>query len=80
MLFTEFGSGTQVRFPLSRIVCPERDQVTDLFTDGLELTGKIVYLSDAGEKRDYYAIVEVGGVETPLIVPVDQLELMSLKA
>jgi len=61
-------------------VCPERDQVTDLFTDGLELTGKIVYLSDAGEKRDYYAIVEVGGVETPLIVPVDQLELLSLKA
>ena len=78
MYFTEFGTGTQVRFPLSRIVCPERDQVSEFFTDGLKLTGKIVYLSDAGERRDYYAIVEVGGVGTPLIVPVDQLELLSL--
>jgi len=76
MFFTEFGNGTQVRFPLSIIVCPEQDQVVEHVTDHLELTGKIIYLSDAGEKKDYYAIVEVGGIQTPLIVPVDQLELM----
>ena len=76
MFFTEIGAGTQVRFPLSTIVCPEKDLVVEQVTDRLEVTGKIVYLSDAGEKRDYYAIVEVGGIHTPLIVPVDQLELV----
>ena len=76
MYFTQVGAGSEVRFQLSRIVCPEKDQVVIGLSGHLELTGKIVYLSDAGEKRDYYAIVEVGGVQTPLIVPVDQLELV----
>lgn len=76
MCFTEVGAGSEVRFQLARIVCPEKEQVVTSLSDHLEVTGKIVYFSDAGEKRDYYAIVEVGGVQTPIIVPVDQLELV----
>jgi len=75
MFFTDVRSGSLVRFQLSSIVCPDREQVLARITNRLNLTGKVVQLSDAGEKSDYYAIIQVGGVMSPLIVPVDQVEL-----
>jgi hypothetical protein len=73
MYYKELESGVPVRFQLSKAVCPEFCQLLENITDRLDVTGRVVYLSDAGEKKDFYAVVEVCGIETPLIVPVDQL-------
>ena len=72
-------SGTRVRFKLSDMVCPEVNQFLGNVTGDLELSGKIVYLSDSGEKRDFYAVVEVQGVTSPLIVPVSQIENLNFQ-
>ena len=71
----EIKPGSLVRFQLSGIVCPERQQVLEKITSRLNLTGKVVQLSDAGGRQDYYAIVQVGGIVSPLIVPVSRVEL-----
>ncbi|MCH9023419.1 MAG: hypothetical protein IID32_11755 [Planctomycetes bacterium] len=68
-------SGQEVRFQLSQVVCPEQDRLIEKITEGLEISGRIVYLSDGGDRKDYYAIVEVAGIATPLIIPVSQLEM-----
>lgn len=73
MYFKRLESGAPVRFQLSKAVCPAFYQILENMAECLEVTGRVVYLSDAGEKKDFYAVVEVCGVETPLIVPVDQL-------
>ena len=68
-------SGQKVRFQLSQVVCPEHDRLVEKITEGLEITGRVVYLSDGDDEKDFYAIVEVSGIATPLIIPVSQLEL-----
>jgi len=74
MWFKEIGAGTLVRFNLSSVVCPERENIIEKITSRLGLTGKVVMLSDAGEKRNHYAIVRVSGIMSPVVVPVDSLE------
>ncbi len=73
MYFKDLESGSPVRFQLSKAACPAFSQILENVTDRLDVTGRVVYLSDAGEKKDFYAVIEVSGIETPLIVPVDQL-------
>ena len=73
MYWPEVGPGSQVRFKLADVVCPEPEQVIDKLTETLEVTGKVVFLSDSGEEKDQFAIVEVNGVMCPLIVPVDEI-------
>ena len=75
MFYTDITSGSVVRFQLSSVVCPDREQILKKITNRLNLTGKVVQFSDAGDKHDYYAIVQVGGILNPLIVPVNQIEL-----
>ena len=70
-------SGTQVRFKLSSVICPDRQQIVENITHHLNLTGKVVQLSDAGEKQDFYAIVYVDGITNPLIVPIGEIEICS---
>ncbi len=75
MYCTNLGTGTQVRFRLGNVVCPDTDQLFNNIINDFELDGKIVYFSDSGEAKDYYAIVEVKGVTMPLVIPVQQLEI-----
>ncbi len=73
MYYKALESGSPVRFQLSKAVCPGFCQIVENLTDRLEVSGRVVYLSDSGEKKDFYAVVEVCGIETPLIIPVHQL-------
>ena len=75
MYFEEIKSGSLVRFQLSSIICPGQSQVLEKITRRLNLTGKVVQLSDAGNQQDFYVIVQVGGIVSPLIVPVNKVEL-----
>jgi len=76
-LVPEVTSGSTVRFKLLSVVCPEIKRVFEKVTHSLELTGKVVSLSDGGEQKNHFAIVEVGGIMSPLIVPVDEVKLCS---
>lgn len=73
MVYPMYGAGSQVRFSLENVVCPDLENILEKATSRLEVTGKVVMLSDAGKQERYYAVVEVGGIATPLIVPVDRL-------
>jgi len=37
------------------------------------LTGKVIDLSDTGMQEDAFVVVEVEGIEQPVIVPVERL-------
>ena len=74
MLIPDVESGATVRFKLESVVCPNVHEVIERVTKNLKLTGKVLFLSDAGEERNHFAIVEVNGIVSPLIVPVSQIE------
>jgi len=70
------GQGRRCRFRLADVVCPERRQALMQITADLEVSGEIAFLSDQGEQPDGFAIIDVEGVLSPLIVPVGRLELV----
>jgi hypothetical protein len=76
MYYPEIISGTFVRFKLANVVCPDSKIILEKTTGCLEVTGRVVLLSDAGKEKNYYAVVKVNGIATPLIVPVNQVELI----
>jgi hypothetical protein len=63
--------GKSCRFKLEDVICPERERVLLQVTPDLEVEGEILFLSDEGRKPDRFAIIEVAGILSPLIVPVD---------
>jgi len=66
-------SGATVSFRLSEVVCPDLQQILTQLTSDLKVSGKVVFFSDYGQKKNHFAIVDVEGVLSPLIVPVDRL-------
>ncbi len=73
MLFENVGAGTHVQFSLSSVVCPNVEDVIEKVTGRLALTGEVVMLSDSGEKKDRFAVVQVKGIAAPLVVPIEEL-------
>ena len=67
MYYPEIVSGTHVRFKMANVVCPDTEIILEKTTGCLEVTGRVVLLSDAGKEKNYYAVVEVNGIATPLI-------------
>ncbi len=61
------------RFRLSDVICPDRGQVQQQITANLQVSGEVMFMSDKGEEADRFAIVEVEGILSPLIVPVEHL-------
>ena len=66
-------TGTLVRFQLKEAVCPTAAEVAEQITPDLEIRGSVVFLSDSGDSKDHFAIVEVEGLATPVIVPVSRI-------
>lgn len=73
---TTLQSGSQIRFKLADVVCPDPQQVIREMTPAVEVTGQVVLLSDYGRRKDHFAIVTVQGLRSPLIVPVNQTTLV----
>lgn len=69
--------GSLVRFRIASVLCPETETIAKKITDRLEVTGRVVFLSDAGEKPDHFAVIEVTGIMSPLVVPVGHVEMIS---
>lgn len=74
MIFNQIESGTEVSFKLGDVVCPTLTQMLEKITSNLNLTGKVIQLSDAGEHKDFYAVIQVKGILNPLIVPLKHIE------
>jgi hypothetical protein len=71
MYWSNLQAGSEIRFRLSDVACPDQGQVFERLTGDLEVSGRVVFISDSGDKRDHYAVVEVDGVLSPLIVPIE---------
>jgi len=69
-----FQKGNTCSFRLADVICPDRDQVMRQITPDLEVTGQVTLVSDAGEVPDQFAVIEVAGIASPLIVPVARLK------
>lgn len=67
-------SGGKVLFRLNEAVCPDLQQILTQMTSNLEVSGRVVFFSDYGEKKNHFAIVDVDGILSPLIVPVSRLQ------
>jgi len=72
----QLKNGTRCRFKLSDVICPDKQQVVAQITADLEVSGEIVLFSDAGNEPEQFAIIEVGGIAAPLIVPVARLQVV----
>ena len=71
----ELQSGTRVSFRSEAVVCPGPDRISGPLAGTDELTGDVVLVSDYGEHKNYFAIISVDGIDTPLIVPVQEITI-----
>ena len=72
--------GQIVKFRLGDIHLPEVAEVLARVTDEVELHGSITLLSDHGEQRSAFAVIEVKGILMPLIVPTASIHVLGLSA
>ena len=72
--------GQQVKFRLGDVHLPEPQEVIARMTEDTELQGSITLLSDQGEKRSAFAVIEVNGILMPLIVPTSLIKVIASSA
>jgi hypothetical protein len=65
--------GNGVTFRLRYVECPDLAPLFEHVGPDLRVVGQVVCLSDSGERKDHFAIVDVEGMYTPLIVPAARL-------
>ena len=63
-------------FRLKDVFFPEADDLARRTTAELKLSGRIIDFSDSGTSKREYAIIEVEGIEGPLVVPVERLKAL----
>ncbi len=69
----DIRQGATASFALGDIVCPDVTRTLEQIGPELSVTGKITMLSDRGSDKNAFAIVQVSGIHSPLIVPVSRL-------
>lgn len=62
-----------VSFRISDIYLPDPKLVLFNLHGADQLEGKVADLSDNGPLREAFAVIEVEGLDQPVIVPVDRL-------
>ncbi len=70
-------AGASVAFRLIDVVCPDFDQVVNQLGPELRVTGHVAFVSDRGSEEGCFAIVDVSGIHTPLIVPMSRVTPLS---
>jgi len=66
-------NGRTVFFTLRDVICPDLIALFEHIGPELVVSGQVACLSDSGQEKDHFAIVDIEGIYTPLIVPVAQL-------
>ena len=72
--------GQLVKFKLGDIHLPDLAEVMARMTGETELHGLITLLSDHGDQRSAFVVVEVQGVMMPLIVPASSIEVLEIES
>jgi predicted ribosome quality control (RQC) complex YloA/Tae2 family protein len=62
-----------VQFKIRDVYHPDPTQVLIKLHGNDLLTGKVIDLSDSGLQKEAFVIVEVEGIEAPLVVPVERV-------
>ena len=70
-------AGASVAFRLIDVVCPDFDQVVNQLGPELRVTGRVAFVSDRGTQEGCFAIIDVSGIHTPLIVPMERVTPLS---
>ncbi|NOX59337.1 MAG: hypothetical protein GXP29_10830 [Planctomycetes bacterium] len=70
---TNIRQGATASFAIGDVVCPDAMKMLEQVGPDLTVTGRITMLSDRGSEKSAFAVVQVQGIHTPLIVPVTQL-------
>lgn len=66
----------EVTFKLDDVLCPEQNVIMAHLGSGVEVVGRVQFLSDGGSRKKEFAIVEVPGISVPLVVPRDRLRVL----
>ncbi len=67
---------SQVRFRLADVFNQTPHELLEAATQDLIIEGVVVAFSDSGDKRKAFAVVQVRGIEGPVIVPWNKLHLL----
>ena len=70
----------KVAFKLADVIFPERETIFANITEEIEITGKISFISDGGNGKKEFAIVDVPGITMPVIVPKDKIQNLSINS
>lgn len=70
--------GAEVRFRLGDILCPDRNRVLQQVTHNLELHAVVTQFCNDADRSESYAVLDVTGVESPIIVPVERLAVRKI--
>jgi hypothetical protein len=71
---SEIEQSQRFRFRLGDVICPDRHEAISQITPELEVNGKIIFLSDSGDEAERFAVLEVNGLHSPLVVPLERLQ------
>jgi len=63
-------------FKLGDVFFPDGEEVIYRTTPDLKLRGRIIDFSDSGRNKNEFAILQVDGIEGPVIVPVNKLKVV----
>jgi len=76
-LRTEIETNSAQVFRLKDVFFPETDDLIGRAGPELQMRGRIIDFSDSGDRKRQYAIIEVEGINCPVVVPVDKLKSLS---
>ncbi|GJM26955.1 MAG: hypothetical protein DHS20C16_33700 [Phycisphaerae bacterium] len=76
----DIRQGATASFAIGDVVCPDATRTLEQVGPELTIRGQITMLSDHGTEKSAFAVIQVEGIHSPLIVPVDRLQLESSKA
>ena len=69
--------GQKVQFRLGDVHLPAVQEILSRMTLDTELRGSITLLSDHGDKKTAFVVVEVKGILMPIIVPAEAVKVLS---
>ena len=68
--------GQKVQFRLGDVHLPAIQEILNRMTEDTELQGSITLMSDHGEKKLAFVVVEVKGILMPIIVPAERVKVL----
>ena len=75
----ELERGALVRFRIRDVFYPDVVETLRQVTAEAQVCGRLLFFSDSGPQRYRYAVVEVSGMSSPVIVAVEHLQVISLQ-